>query len=102
MPAVFAVTAAGITVVAVENGGLPPWMQIALTLAALVGVITRQIIPPWTYKERLEEIKELKADKAQLIRDVIDAQQATLPALTEASSALRDAMDEIRVLRRRE
>lgn len=85
-----------------DTGGLPPWAQVLIVLAGFIALVTKQIVPGWFYKELKQENQELKADNKHLVELMLETQKATLPALEAGTAAVKDAMDEIRYLRRKD
>lgn len=72
---------------------LPTWAQYGLAGLFFLAFVTGQIIPGFLYKSLKEELKE-EREQAQRRTQVFE--EKVLPALLEASSALREATELIR------
>lgn len=78
---------------AAESSDLPPWLQygvLGLVIVALV--VTKQLVPGWIHQEIRNENKELKLENKDLVKLVFDTQNATLPVLEKATSAVEEAI----------
>lgn len=75
------------------SAALPTWAQYGLAGLFFLAFVTGQIIPGFLYKSLKEELKE-EREQAQRRTQVFE--EKVLPALLEASSALREATELIR------
>jgi hypothetical protein len=100
--AVLGVFGIPIGVIAQETApALPPWASWGVLGLVIAGIITRQLVPGWSYNDLKVENKELKADNTRLVNLVLDTQKSTIPAIEASTSAVADAIAEIRALRGR-
>lgn len=99
--ALFAFVGVPIGVLAEETvPALPPWATWGVLGMVIAGILTRQLVPGWSYRDQQEEIKALKADNSRLVNLALDTQRATLPAIEASTSAVTEALNEIRAIRR--
>lgn len=81
--------------VAVETSSpaLPTWAQYGLAGLFFLAFVTGQIIPGFLYKSLKEELKD---ERQEAQRRTAVFEEKVLPALLEASTALREATELIR------
>lgn len=89
------------------NPTLPDWAQYGLLGLVLVGIVTKQIVPGWAYRDAEARVAKLEEDREELVELILAQQEKILPALVEGTHALReagvamaDAHDELRRHRR--
>lgn len=75
------------------TAGLPTWAQYGLAGLFFLAFVTGQVIPGYLYKSLKEELRE---EREQAQRRTLVFEEKVLPALLEASSALREATELIR------
>lgn len=79
---------------------LPPWASWGVLGAVILAIATRQLGPGWVINDQKEEIKNLKAENTRLVNLALDTQKATLPVIEASTTAVTEALSEIRSLRR--
>lgn len=92
---------APVLVLAQEAAGsdLPPWVQWGVLGLVIAGFVTRQLVPGWLYSDLKTENKDLRTENARLVQLALDTQKATLPAIEASTSAVSEALSEIRAHR---
>lgn len=87
--------------IAAANGdGLPGWAQVVLSLAAVLAVATKQLVPGWIYSEQRTRLETTEAENKRLTQTLLETQPKTIAALEASSRTVDEAMAELRVLRR--
>lgn len=79
---------------------LPPWASWGVLGLVIAGFVTKQLVPGWLYADLKTENKELKADNSRLVALALETQKATLPAIEASTTAVTEALAEIRSSRR--
>lgn len=79
---------------------IPNWVEYGVLGLIILGLVSKQLIPGWLYNDVKSENRELKAENRKLVELVLETQSKTLPALQEGTSAVRQALEELRFLRR--
>jgi hypothetical protein len=79
---------------------LPPWASWGVIGTVFGLLMTKQLVLGWVYSDVKTEIKELKAENARLVNLALETQKATLPAIEASTSAVTEALSEIRAFRR--
>jgi hypothetical protein len=79
---------------------LPPWASWGVLGLVIAGIITRQLVPGWSYNDLKTENKDLKAENNRLVSLALETQKATLPAIEASTIAVAEALHEIRSFRR--
>jgi hypothetical protein len=79
---------------------LPPWASWGVLGLVILGFVTKQLVPGWLYGDLKTENKELKADNTRLVALALETQKATLPAIEASTTAVTEALSEIRNFRR--
>jgi hypothetical protein len=79
---------------------LPPWASWGVLGLVIAGFATKQLVPGWLYTDLKTENKELKADNNRLVDLALETQKATLPAIEASTTAVVEALAEIRSIRR--
>lgn len=75
---------------------LPPWASWGVLGLVIAGFVTKQLVPGWLYADLKNENKELRVENARLVQLTLDTQKATLPAIESSTSAISEALAEIR------
>lgn len=93
-------TAVGVPVMVIAqeaaDAQLPAWAQWGVLGLIILGFVTKQLVPGWLYADIKAENKELKAENTRLVALALDIQKATLPAIEASTSAVSEALSEIR------
>jgi hypothetical protein len=84
-----------------SGADLPNWVQWGVLGLVILGFVTKQLVPGWLYGDIKVENKELKAENNRLVNLALDTQKATLPAIEASTSAVSEALAEIRSYRNR-
>lgn len=79
---------------------LPPWASWGVLGLVILGFVTKQLVPGWLYADLRTENKEQKAEITRLVNLALETQKATLPAIEASTSAVTEALSEIRSFRR--
>jgi len=85
----------------VSGDGLPGWAQVAIVLAGMLSIATKQLVPGWVYNELRVRLVGAEADNKQLTATLLDTQPKTVMALEASTRAIAEAMAEMRVYRER-
>lgn len=88
-----------IAIFASTHDDLPPWANYGILGLVIVAIITRQLVAGWQYADMKAERDRLQEDNKALVQQLLANQEATLPALKEATTAVSEALTEIRILR---
>lgn len=78
---------------------LPSWASWGVLGLVILGFVTKQLVPGWMYQDAKQENKELRAENVRLVQLTLDTQKTTLPAIESSTSAVSEALAEIRLLR---
>ncbi len=85
---------------AATSAQLPAWIQWSVLGLVITGFVTRQLVPGWLYADIKAENKDLKAENVRLVALALETQKAALPAIEASTSAVSEALSEIRSHRR--
>lgn len=77
----------------------PSWATWGVLGLVVAGFVTKQLVPGWMYADLKSENKDLRLENARLVQLTLDTQAATLPAIEASTSAVSDALTELRSLR---
>jgi hypothetical protein len=91
---------AGVLAQTSEAPSLPPWATWGVLGLVITGFVTKQLVPGWLYADIKTENKEQKVEINRLVDLALETQKATLPAIQASTSAVGEALAEIRTYRK--
>lgn len=85
----------------VDSSGLPPWVNYGVLGAVMVAFLTKQLVPGWLFFRETKLNETLTAEVKALNEQLLKLSEQTVPALREAAQVVNQAIEEIRLLRKR-
>ena len=98
--ALSSITGGGVFLAQTAAPELPNWVNWGVLGLVILALVTKQLVPGPIYKEAKDELRELKVENKELTKTVLETQGGVLPVLENATSAIREALTEIRILRK--
>lgn len=86
---------------AASTNDFPTWATWGVLGLVVAGFVTKQLVPGWMYQDLQRENEALRAENIRLVQLTLDTQRATLPAIEASTTAVSEAMAEMRAMRQR-